>query len=123
MHPRFPSPRSDLRRGMASLLLWTVAGSLAHDVEGSVPAGEREEVESQAAQLPQPYAGGRRVPHVRIVLDRPVDDERPPLEIALGHRSPIAGVVGIVAVVAHAEVAGRGHRPGAEVVARTLGVK
>src|SRR6185295_12177563 len=91
--------------------------SLPHDAEGPVPPRLGEEIEGDVAYLPHltPIAGPRD--GVLVIGEGPVHHEGPALDVALRHRAPVAGVVGVVAVVPHAEVAAGGHRRGAEVVA------
>src|ERR1700753_679860 len=92
--------------------------ALLTESERAPPTGLGDEAERRPAEIrqlravPVPGAVGS------LTAIGPVDGERPPEQIALRQLLPEAGVPGVVAVVAHAEIARRGDLERAEVVAR-----
>src|SRR5689334_17036529 len=109
MQPTFPSPRSELfLLLMAIVLPQESRESLPHDAERAAPASPRDEMPYHLGDLVQLSADARPLDALALpVVERPVDEERAPLDVALGYRPPEARVVGVVAVVPHAEVARR----------------
>src|ERR1700726_2352050 len=96
------------------------AAALPDELEGTVPASllwsDLEEADRGLGEVGELRAGARPGAVRGFAAARPVDEERPAEQIARRQLSPEAGVPGVVAVVAHAEVAVRRHREGAEVV-------
>src|SRR5579864_4902146 len=98
------------------------APTLPDELEGAVPAGllgsDLEEADRGLGEVGE-LGAETLPPAVRgLAAARPVDEERPAEQIARRQLPPEAGVPGVVAIVAHAEVAGRRHGEGAEVVPR-----
>src|SRR4051794_25690005 len=89
-----------------------IPAALPDQAERPLPAGLGEEADRRLQQVPDlgspplPLAG-RGPPAVG-----PVDEERPPLDEVGGQRPPEPRVVGVVAVVPHAEVVARRHHEG-----------
>src|SRR5438477_1478917 len=83
-------------------------GSSSHKLESSSPAGLVEEMHDHFAHEKETIApGSLEVLPIRS-FKRPVDKHRPPDNIFLGNKSPVAAVQTHSAVVAHGEVmAGR----------------
>src|SRR4051812_42479367 len=85
----------------------------ADQPEGPLPTGLREEPDRRLPQVPELRAHPFPLPGRGLPPVGPVDEERPAFDQVGGQRSPEPGVVGVVAVVAHAEVVAGWHDVGA----------
>src|SRR5881409_3985250 len=97
-----------IRPTMASLMTSRITSM--NLVEHPVPPGPGEEVRDNRYEALQCRAGSRLFVVLAPGLVRPVDEERLALDVITRQKAPVAAVLRVVAVVAHDEVAVRGHR-------------
>src|SRR4051794_10230912 len=81
-------------------------------VQHPAPAGTGEEVRDDGDQALDRRAGGLVLVVFAPGFVRPVDHERPALDVVAAQEPPVAAVLGVVAVVAHHEVLVRRHGHG-----------
>src|SRR5690242_18704900 len=77
---------------------------LLYKSESPVPAGDLQDM-AQRIQEPVKFITGSELHTGRIrIVNRPVDQQRPTNNILARHKSPVAAVKAVIAVVAHHEV-------------------
>src|SRR5205085_4969213 len=87
----------------------SASSQLPDDPESAVPAGDLKYVQRTIDEMKNFITCRRRLRHVvPKAVQRPIDNERAPDDVFLRHKTPVAAVRAVIAVVAHHEiVAGR----------------
>src|SRR6185437_17145874 len=81
--------------------------SLVNELQGTAPAGVRDEANHDVGHPRELIADAGLVVFAVRRFEGPVVEQRPPHNVLARHESPVTGVEGIVAVVAHHEVPAR----------------
>src|SRR5579863_4049069 len=75
-----------------------------HQPQRPAPSRDLKNMSDRICEVIKLTTDRRRCRHLAFALHRPVNQQRPPNNILLRHKSPIPAVVTIVAIVSHHEI-------------------